>query len=298
MNVLRSQAEGGTRIALLRGPNLVEIPAVATGVGRVKTHSGRRTSPQTCCFSTPKLFRPRHRANCRQPAAVLKPASTVSRHDIFDNHISPEPLETFRGSQRRMEEQDAPGGRPSASAAGGASEEGIQVSLTYEPLDVSQIIASVKSPKAGAVVLFAGIRKAQSRLHCPTGDDKRRLTRTLGTTRDTFQDKPVKQLQYSAYVPLAVATLLDIARTVREKHSLTAITMTHRLGVVPIAEESILIAVSSPHRRAAWRAGEEALEMCKEKAEIWKLEEFHGGEAVWKANRDETQGSSKEAGQC
>jgi molybdopterin synthase catalytic subunit len=63
--------------------------------------------------------------------------------------------------------------------------------------------------------------------------------------------------------------------------------MIHRLGVVPIAEESILIAVSSPHRQAAWRAGEEALEECKDRAEIWKLEEFDGAEGgVWRANRD------------
>jgi molybdopterin synthase catalytic subunit len=63
--------------------------------------------------------------------------------------------------------------------------------------------------------------------------------------------------------------------------------MIHRLGVVPIGEESIYIAVSSPHRKEAWRAGEEALEECKSRAEIWKLEEFEGEEGgVWRANRD------------
>lgn len=63
--------------------------------------------------------------------------------------------------------------------------------------------------------------------------------------------------------------------------------MVHRLGTVPIGEESVLIAVSSPHRQAAWRAGEEALEECKAKVEVWKREEF-GGEVggVWRANRD------------
>ena len=81
--------------------------------------------------------------------------------------------------------------------------------------------------------------------------------------------------------------MLSIARTVKQKHSLTAISMIHRLGVVPIAEESILIAVSAPHRQAAWRGGEEALEECKERVEIWKLEEFGGEEGgVWRANRD------------
>lgn len=60
---------------------------------------------------------------------------------------------------------------------------------------------------------------------------------------------------------------------------------------MPIGEESILIAVSAPHRQAAWRAGEEALERVKEKVEIWKLEEFQGEQdGVWRANRDEQGG--------
>ncbi len=62
--------------------------------------------------------------------------------------------------------------------------------------------------------------------------------------------------------------------------------MVHRLGVVPIGEESILIAVSSPHRHEAWRAAEEALEECKARVEIWKREEFEGEEGLWRANRD------------
>lgn len=56
--------------------------------------------------------------------------------------------------------------------------------------------------------------------------------------------------------------------------------------MVPIQEASIAIAVSSGHRRAAWRAGEEVLELCKEKVEIWKQEEFVEGDAEWRANRD------------
>jgi molybdopterin synthase catalytic subunit len=108
-----------------------------------------------------------------------------------------------------------------------------------------------------------------------------------GTTRDSFADLPVKSLTYQSYVPLALRSLLSIARSVKEKHGLTAISLTHRLGTVPIGEESILVAVSAPHRQAGWRGGEEALELCKEKVEIWKLEEFEGDEdAVWRANRD------------
>jgi molybdopterin synthase catalytic subunit len=81
--------------------------------------------------------------------------------------------------------------------------------------------------------------------------------------------------------------MLTICKSVLEKHELTSIAMIHRLGIVPIGEESILITVSSPHRQAAWRAGEEALEECKAKVEVWKKEEFGGEEGgVWRANRD------------
>ncbi|KAL8700815.1 MAG: hypothetical protein Q9224_000789 [Gallowayella concinna] len=139
----------------------------------------------------------------------------------------------------------------------------ISVSLTHSALDIPSVLASVKNPKAGAVVLFAG------------------------TTRDNFDGKPVTHLEYSSYPPLALKTMLSIAQSVQQKHALTAITMIHRLGVVPIAEESILIAVSAPHRHAAWSGGAEALELCKEKVEVWKLEEFGDDQAgVWRANRD------------
>ena len=80
--------------------------------------------------------------------------------------------------------------------------------------------------------------------------------------------------------------MMEIATALKAKHGLKGIAMVHRLGVVPIGEESILIAVSTPHRQAAWRAGEEALEECKARVEVWKREEFEDGEGVWRANRD------------
>lgn len=100
----------------------------------------------------------------------------------------------------------------------------------------------------------------------------------------------MKELTYTAYSQLALRTMLSIARDLKTKHSLNGIAMVHRLGTVPIGEESILIAVSSPHRQAAWRAGEEALELCKDKVEVWKREEFDGEEGIWRANRDGQKG--------
>ena len=158
--------------------------------------------------------------------------------------------------------------------------EGISVALTDSELNIPAVVEKVKSPKAGAIVLFAGCAS-------PPINSFRDIDSSVGTTRDNFGGKPVLQLQYSSYPPRALKSMLSIAEAVKEKHALTAINMVHRLGVVPIGEESILIAVSAPHRQAAWKAGEEALEECKAKVEVWKLEEFRGDEGgVWRANRD------------
>ncbi|EGZ77473.1 Molybdopterin biosynthesis MoaE [Neurospora tetrasperma FGSC 2509] len=143
------------------------------------------------------------------------------------------------------------------------SEPGIYVALTHDHLNYQFVIDRVRSPEAGAIVIFAG------------------------TTRNNFNSLPVQHLSYTSYAPLALRTMLTICRSILTKHGLKGIAMVHRLGVVPIGEESILIAVSSPHRQAAWRAGEEALEECKAKVEVWKREEFGGeGGGVWRANRD------------
>ena len=68
---------------------------------------------------------------------------------------------------------------------------------------------------------------------------------------------------------------------------------------MPVGEASIAVGVSAAHRGPAWKAAEDVLEKCKEKVEIWKMEEFvvgegegegegkgEGGEGVWRANRD------------
>lgn len=149
----------------------------------------------------------------------------------------------------------------------------IHIELTPKDLDSLAATRFVRSPSAGATVLF------------------------IGTTRDSFNDLPVSSLAYTSYTPLAMATLYSIASDLLKKHSLTKIAIVHKLGECPIGEESIVIAVSAPHRQAAWRAGEEALEETKKRAEIWKLERFEGGEGVWRANRDGVMGVKVAAGE-
>ncbi|CRK23375.1 hypothetical protein BN1708_003650 [Verticillium longisporum] len=140
------------------------------------------------------------------------------------------------------------------------------VSLTHAPLSATAVLDQIRSPRAGALVLFAG------------------------TTRDSFAGKPVRELHYSAYAPRALRTMAAVAEEVCARHGLEGVAVVHRLGTVPVGEESVLIGVAAAHRGPAWRAGEEALELVKERVEVWKREEFFGEEGVWRANRDGAQG--------
>lgn len=136
----------------------------------------------------------------------------------------------------------------------------IHLELTYTPLDSTTYLNQTSSPAAGANILF------------------------LGTTRDTFEGRAVSQLSYECYPPLAFKTLSTVAEDAVERHQLNGLSIAHRLGEVPIGESSIVIALSAKHRGAAWRAGEEILEACKQKVEIWKKEVFVDGSSVWREN--------------
>lgn len=79
---------------------------------------------------------------------------------------------------------------------------------------------------------------------------------------------------------------MSIATRAVEKFDLKGVYIAHRLGVVPILEASIVVAVSAGHRGMAWKAAEEVLEEVKEKVEIWKREEFVDGGMEWRENRE------------
>ncbi len=139
------------------------------------------------------------------------------------------------------------------------------VSLTYDPLSSDAILRSIRSPTAGANVLF------------------------LGTTRNSFDGRTVSKLSYSAYPALALKSFLNIAERARSEFGIEQVYIVHRLGVVEVEEESIAVAVSAGHRGPAWKGAEEILERCKERVEVWKMEEFEGeaeGRGEWRANKD------------
>ncbi|KAK0245538.1 molybdenum cofactor synthesis 2 [Armillaria nabsnona] len=147
-------------------------------------------------------------------------------------------------------------------------------SITLQPLDVQGIVQSVGDDAAGATAVF------------------------IGTTRNSFKGRTVTRLEYQAYSKLAIKTMASIIQATRQsltrsehqpgsQSSLIRCAVHHRIGVVPVGEPSIVIAVSSPHRKEAFVACERILEEVKQKAQIWKREYYEGmddSEAEWKAN--------------
>ncbi len=59
--------------------------------------------------------------------------------------------------------------------------------------------------------------------------------------------------------------------------------ISHRLGVVPVGEASVLIAVSSAHRGEGLDAVHWAIDELKRRVPIWKKEVYADG-STWKEN--------------
>jgi MoaE-MoaD fusion protein len=125
-----------------------------------------------------------------------------------------------------------------------------------EPIRPQDLIESLKASEDGAVVVFDGF------------------------VRNNFRGRRTLYLEYEAYEPMALAKMREIGAQIRGKYSIHRLAIVHRLGRLEIGETSVLIAVSSPHRGAAFDACRYAIDTLKRAVPIWKKEYFQGG-AVW-----------------
>lgn len=131
------------------------------------------------------------------------------------------------------------------------------IQLTHETIDTEQLLAKVQLAEAGAVVLF------------------------LGTTRQFTEGRETVELHYDAYQEMAEQEMAKLAAEARERWSLVECAIVHRLGLVPLAESSVAIAVSSPHRGEAFEAGKWLIDTLKERVPIWKQEHWADGTKEW-----------------
>jgi len=104
----------------------------------------------------------------------------------------------------------------------------------------------------------------------------------IGTVRNQTKGKKVVRLEFEAYVPMAEKEMLKIAQQVEQKCNALHVAIHHRVGVLDVGEIPVIIAVSTPHRKAAFEACEYAIDTLKETVPIWKKEIFEDGE-VWVA---------------
>jgi molybdopterin synthase catalytic subunit len=131
------------------------------------------------------------------------------------------------------------------------------ISLTNDPIDTAKALAAVASNEAGAVILF------------------------LGTTREFTRGRQTAHLHYECYLEMAEKKLAELEAEAKSRWPLTACYIVHRLGQLELGEASIAIAVSSPHRGAAFAAGQWLIDTIKEVVPIWKQEHWADGTNDW-----------------
>ncbi len=102
----------------------------------------------------------------------------------------------------------------------------------------------------------------------------------VGTVRNNTKGKDVINLEFSAYEPMAIKEMELIARKAIEKFGVQKIAIHHVTGNLGIGEVPVIIAVSSAHRGAAFKACQFVIDTLKETVPIWKKEFFEDGE-VW-----------------
>ncbi len=154
---------------------------------------------------------------------------------------------------------ESPGTARTSTVSGEIAEEAdVVTALTREPIDAAKLIAAVRRGEDGAVVVFDGVVRNNSR---------GRLT---------------LHLDYEAYEEMAAKQMNELAREARSRFGVRHVTLVHRLGRLQVGETSVLVVVASAHRAPAFEACRWLIDVLKKSVPIWKKETFQDG-AVWAA---------------
>jgi molybdopterin synthase catalytic subunit/molybdopterin converting factor small subunit len=145
--------------------------------------------------------------------------------------------------------------------SGGEAEGRDLFEITREPIDIAGLRARLLEGDSGAVVIFDGV------------------------ARNNTKGRRTLYLEYEGYEPMALRTMEQIAGEVRERWSINRIGIIHRLGRADVTESSVVIVVTSAHRRIAFEACHYAIDRLKKIVPIWKKEYFEDG-AVWVENEE------------
>jgi molybdopterin synthase catalytic subunit len=130
------------------------------------------------------------------------------------------------------------------------------VALVREPIDSAAFLAAIKTAADGAVCVFDGI------------------------VRDNTRGRPTLHLDYEAYEEMALRQMHQLRVQAIERYLVREVVLVHRLGRLLVGETSVFIAVASAHRGAAFDACRWLIDTLKKTVPIWKKEHFVDG-AVW-----------------
>ena len=138
----------------------------------------------------------------------------------------------------------------------GGSTDSPLVRLVRERIVAHDIVPVMERPEDGAIVIFDGIVRNHSR------------------------NRKTLYLEYEAYETMALGKLQELAAEAARRFPIRNVALVHRLGDLEIGESSVLIAVFSAHRAAAFEACRWLIDTLKQTVPIWKKEFFADG-AVW-----------------
>lgn len=128
--------------------------------------------------------------------------------------------------------------------------------IVREVIGTQQVVDALKRGEDGAALVFEGVVRNQTR------------------------GRKTLYLEYEAYEEMALAQLEKLAIESLGKFQVRDVAIVHRLGRLEIGETSVLIAVASAHRAAAFEACRWLIDTLKRTVPIWKKEFFEDG-AVW-----------------
>jgi molybdopterin synthase catalytic subunit len=130
--------------------------------------------------------------------------------------------------------------------------------LTKTTIETSALVAAAESPSSGALVIFEG------------------------RVRNHHHDKEVTALDYSAHPTLTVPEGEKlIAETLAKFPDVERIAASHRIGLLQVGEIAVAIAITSPHRPAAFAACNHLAQQLKHRLPVWKHEHFADGTSSW-----------------
>ncbi len=132
------------------------------------------------------------------------------------------------------------------------------IKLDKNPLNVAKAIDHVRDGSVGGIDVF------------------------IGTVRDATKGKKVVALEFEAYEKMAISEFEKIVQQANKLWTIRKVAIFHALGRKEIGELAVVIAVSAPHRDAAFKACRYIIDTLKQTVPIWKKEIFEDGE-VWVA---------------